>query len=147
VGSSGDESQQDAHLQRVALHYINAHSGRLPVVVAARLGREFGLYLPLEQIRLDVQLSSRPLVPAWVGLYMYYCLLIGAVFGGVILWRRRTTLVPLVGLLVEVAVATMVTFGATRYRVPLEVGLVLLAAVAIDALWKRRTGAVELKDA
>ena len=127
VGSSGDESQGDAHLRRVALHYINAHSNRLPVVVAARVGREFGFYLPLEQIRLDVQLSSRPLVPAWIGLGMYYLLVVGSIYGGVVLRRRRDTLVPFVGLLVEVVVATAVTFGATRYRVPLEVGLVVLS--------------------
>lgn len=137
VGSSGDESQGDAHLRRVALHYINAHSSRLPVVAAARVGREFGLYLPLAQIRLDVQLSSRPLVPAWIGLGMYYCLVIGSIYGLVVLRRRRDTLVPFVGLLVEVVVAAMVTFGATRYRAPLEVGLVVLGAVAIDALWMR----------
>jgi hypothetical protein len=140
VGSSGDESQGDAHLRRVALHYINAHSSRLPVVVAARVGREFGIYLPLEQIRLDVQLSSRPLVPAWIGLAMYYALAIGSIYGAVILRRRRDTLVPFVGLLVEVLAAAMVTFGATRYRVPLEVGLVVLGAVAIDALWTRLAG-------
>jgi len=147
VGSSGDESQGDAHLRRVALHYINAHSSRLPVVVAARVGREFGFYLPLEQIRLDVQLSSRPLVPAWIGLGMYYLLIVGAIYGGVVLRRRRDTLVPFVGLLVEVVVATMVTFGATRYRVPLEVGLVVLGAIAVDAVWQRRTGAGVLEDA
>ncbi len=138
VGSSGDESQGDAHLRHVALHYINAHSSRLPVVVAARFGREFGFFLPLEQIRLDVQLSSRPLVPAWIGLIMYYGLLVGAVSGGVVLWRRHVTIAPFVGLLVEVVVAAVVTFGATRYRSPLEVGLVVLSAVALDAWWTRR---------
>ena len=104
------------------------------------MGREFGIYLPLEQIRLDVQLSSRPLVPAWIGLAMYYALVVGSIYGAVILRRRRDTLVPFVGLLVEVLAAAMVTFGATRYRVPLEVGLVVLGAVAVDALWTRLAG-------
>ena len=147
VGASGDESQQDAHLRRFALHYINAHSTRLPVVMTARVGRELGFSLPLQQIRLDVQLSSRPLWPAWIGLYMYYCLLIGAVFGTIIIRRRRTTLVPFVGLLVEVVAAAMITFGATRYRAPLEVGLVVLAAVAVDALWERRAEVRALRGA
>ncbi len=138
VRSSGDESQGDAHLRSVALHYINAHANRLPVVMAARVGREFGFFLPLAQIRLDVQLSSRPLVPAWIGLAMYYGLFVASVYGAIVLRRRHHTLVPFLGLLVEVVVSAMVTFGATRYRVPLEVGLVVLGAIGIDALWRRR---------
>jgi hypothetical protein len=68
---------------------------------------------------------------------MYYVLVVGAVGGGVVIWRRGTTIVPFVGLLAEVLLATVITFGATRYRAPLEVGLVVLSAVAVDALWQR----------
>jgi 4-amino-4-deoxy-L-arabinose transferase-like glycosyltransferase len=134
-GATGDESAIDAHNRRFALHYVNVHLTRLPLVMGARVGREFGFYRPLAQIGLDVQLSSRPRVPDEVGLYMYYSLIVGSIFGGLALRRRGKTLVPVVGLLVEVLVATVVTFGATRYRAPLEVGLVVLSAVAIDAAW------------
>ncbi len=139
-GATGDESAVDAHNRRVALHYINVHSSRLPYVMAVRVGREFGFYRPLAQIGLDVKLSSRPRIPDEIALYMYYALLVGAVFGGITIRRRGTTVVPFVGLLVEVVVATMVTFGATRYRAPLEVGLVVLGAVSIDVLFGRLTG-------
>ena len=41
---AGDESVQDAHERKAGLHYLNAHLGRLPVVVTpARPAREFGL--------------------------------------------------------------------------------------------------------
>jgi hypothetical protein len=40
--------------------------------------------------------------------------------------------------LVEVVAVAMLSIGATRYRVPVEVGLVVLSAVAIDALVSRR---------
>jgi 4-amino-4-deoxy-L-arabinose transferase-like glycosyltransferase len=139
-GSSGDESAVDAHLRRVALHYINVHSSRLPLVMSVRLGREFGFYRPMAQIGLDVSLSSRPRVPAEVGLYMYYALFIGALFGALAVRRRGGTLVPFVGLLVGVIVATVFTFGVTRYRVPFEVAVIVLSAVAVDALWERMTG-------
>ena len=85
-------------------------------------------------------MSSRPRIPDEIGLYMYYALLVGAVFGGITIRRRGKTVVPFVGLLVEVVVATVVTFGATRYRAPLEVGLVVLGAVSIDGLFGRLTG-------
>jgi hypothetical protein len=44
----------------------------------------------------------------------------------------------MVGVLVEVVVVAMLSIGATRYRVPLEVALVVLSAVAIDALVSRQ---------
>jgi 4-amino-4-deoxy-L-arabinose transferase-like glycosyltransferase len=138
-GSSGDESAVDAHNREVALHYINVHLDRLPYVMLVRVGREFGFYRPLAQVGLDVELSSRPRIPDEVGLYMYYALVVGAVSGAILVRRRGKTLVPLGGLLLEVLLATVITFGATRYRAPLEVGLVVLSAVAVDGLWRRVT--------
>ena len=140
IKTSPDESAGDAHLRHVALTYINAHLNRLPVVMAARVGREFGLFVPGMQIHLDVTIDGRPPVPAEVGLFMYYGLLVGAVGGGFVLRRRGVTVVPFVGLFVEVVAAALVTFGATRYRAPLEVGLVVLSAVCLDALWTRMAG-------
>ncbi len=138
-GSSGDESAVDAHNRQVALHYINVHLNRVPYVMLVRVGREFGFYRPLAQIGLDVELSSRPRIPDEVGLYTYYVLVVGAVAGAFMVRRRGKPLVPFGGLLLEVVVATVVTFGATRYRAPLEVGLVVLSAVAVDGVWRRRT--------
>jgi 4-amino-4-deoxy-L-arabinose transferase-like glycosyltransferase len=133
----GDESVQNSHYQQVALHHIGRYSDRLPIVVAARVGREFGLFVPLSQLRLDSLFDSRPLVAAQIGLFMYYGLVVGGVAGGLVLRRRGVTLVPVVGVLVEVVVVAMLSIGATRYRTPLEVGLVVLSAVAIDALVSR----------
>jgi 4-amino-4-deoxy-L-arabinose transferase-like glycosyltransferase len=134
----GDESVQNSHYQQVALHHIGKYSDRLPIVVAARVGREFGLFVPLSQLRLDSLFDSRPLLAAQVGLFMYYGLVVGAVIGALTLKRRGITLVPMVGVLVEVVVVAMLSIGATRYRVPLEVALVVLSAVAIDALVSRQ---------
>jgi 4-amino-4-deoxy-L-arabinose transferase-like glycosyltransferase len=129
----GDESAQNAHAQQVALHYVGAHLVRLPVVLAARVGREFGFFTPLTQLHLDSYFDRRPLVPAQVGLVMYYGLLVGGVAGCFVLRRRGITLIPMAGLLVEVVATAMLTLGVTRYRAPLDVGLVVLTAVAIDA--------------
>jgi hypothetical protein len=131
---AGDESVQNAHDQQVALHRIRKYADRLPIVIAARVGREFAFFEPLPQLDLDSLLDSRPLAAAQAGLVIYYGLLVGAIAGGIALKRRGTTLVPIVGVLVEVVAVAMLAIGATRYRVPLEVGLVVLSAVAIDAL-------------
>ncbi len=141
---AGDESVQDAHERKAGLHYLNAHLGRLPVVVAARPAREFGLFAPLAQLRLESTVNMRPLLPAGVGLGMYYLLVVAAGYGAFTLRRRRLTLVPFVGILVELVVTAMATFGQTRYRAPFEVVVVVLGAVGVDAAlsrWKLRTAA------
>jgi 4-amino-4-deoxy-L-arabinose transferase-like glycosyltransferase len=143
----GDESTIDARERAVAFGYMRKHLSRVPVVMVARVGREFGLYDPLGQIHLDATFESRPLIPAEIGLFMYYAMAIASVFGAIVLKRRGIMLVPFAGLLFEVVLSAMLAIGATRYRVPLEVGLAVLTAVTIDYMFvgvgasPRRAGA------
>lgn len=44
---AGDESVQGAELRRRGLSYVHHHTSRVPVVVAARLGRVLELYRPM----------------------------------------------------------------------------------------------------
>jgi len=138
---SQDESVVDSELQHFAFRFINSHSSQLPVVLAARVGRELAFFAPNSELTFDQLLDSRPRVANTVGLFMYYGLFGGAIVGGVVLRRRGFPLAPFVGLLAEVVVSSMLAFGATRYRAPLEVGLVVLAAVAVDTAMTRRTAA------
>lgn len=133
-----DESQRDVVVRQRAVEYISNHTTRLlTVVVPARIGRMWGLYEPLEQIRLDIG-EKRPRVLSWIGFVQYVLLVPFAVAGAVILWRRRGP-VLVVGLWVLMATFTAATaFGSTRYRIAAEVSVVLFAALALDALWARR---------
>jgi 4-amino-4-deoxy-L-arabinose transferase-like glycosyltransferase len=133
-GVPGDESAQDAQNRRVALRYIRGHLSRLPMVLAARPAREFGLYRPLVQLRLERDVNGRPLIIGEIGLGMYYALALAALYGALVLRRRGMTLLPFGGILLELVVAAMLTFGQTRYRAPIEVVLVVLGAVGLDAL-------------
>ena len=132
---------QDAHDRKVALRYLKAHLSRLPVVLVARAAREFGVFAPISQLRRESNINQRPLLPAQIGLGMYYVLVVAGIYGAITLRRRRLPLVPFVGIFVELVVTAMATFGQTRYRTPFEVVLVVLAAVAVDALLARRVRA------
>ncbi len=134
---TGAESEQDFHARSAALRYLDANAGRLPTVVGARVGRELGLFRPFQQLDLD-HLQGKPLGPARVGLFVFWALSVGAVVGAVALRRRRTTLVPFAGILIGTVVVAATTFGSTRLRASLEVVVVVLAAVALDALLRRR---------
>jgi 4-amino-4-deoxy-L-arabinose transferase-like glycosyltransferase len=133
-GIHGDEAATGAALQARAETYIKHHLGSLPRVEAEKVGRGFGFFRPLQQITFDVWLEKRPVRWAHVGLWMYYGLAALSVGGVVILRRRRTLVFPFLAVGAGVVVTMALTFGDTRYRTPFEVCLVVLAAVALDAI-------------
>ena len=55
--------------------------------------------------------------------------------------RRRVPITPLVAQFVIVAVTAAAIYGLVRFRVPAEVSLVVLAAVAVDGWLARSLGA------
>jgi hypothetical protein len=146
----GDASTADGVLRRRALRYVRAHLTRAPVVVLAREGRTFGLFAPRQQMDLDRSRGT----DAWViraGYATYYLLAAAAVAGVVVLRRRRVAVFPLLAFVATVAFTVAIAFGQTRYRAPAEVSIVVLAAVGLDAAWRRwglgaRPADVDLSD-
>jgi 4-amino-4-deoxy-L-arabinose transferase-like glycosyltransferase len=133
VSSKGDESVQSAHDQHVAIDYAEHHKSRLPVVVAARIGRVWDFYQPIQMADYDVN-EGRPRDASLAGLYMYWALLPFALVGTVILRRRRMRAWIL---LVPAGVVTMTSalfFGLVRFRAPFEDCLVILAAPSLVLL-------------
>jgi 4-amino-4-deoxy-L-arabinose transferase-like glycosyltransferase len=143
-----DESQTSAAAKAYAMRYVHAHESRLPVVALARIGRGFALFHPFQEIHLDAS-ESRPVHWALAGLWMYFALLPLAVVGAVALNRRGVTLLPLAGVAFTVVVSMVLAFGNTRYRIPFEVCLLVLAAAGIDWIWgrSRRDGGRVLAEA
>jgi 4-amino-4-deoxy-L-arabinose transferase-like glycosyltransferase len=139
----GDETVRDHYRTAYATDYIGGHLGRLPVVMAARVGRIWDLYTPElgsdveplgQNVRLNWQLEGRGRVPSQVGLLLFWAMLPLAGAGVVRLRRERIPLSPLIAIAVVITVTAAVTIGVTRYRVPLDVVVVVLAAAGIDAL-------------
>ena len=123
----GDESVRSARKLDAALHYAERHLSRLPIVILARVGREWDLYRPLQMAQVE-QGEGRPFAGSLAGLGFYYALLPFAVTGIVIFRRRR---IDQWFLLVPAGVVTLVSalvIALVRYRAPFEVCLVVLAA-------------------
>jgi hypothetical protein len=119
------------------MSYLRAHAGRVPVVLAARLGRLWDVFRPA-QMRVYEASEGRPARSERLGVWLYWLLLPAAAAGGWLLRRRRQ---PLAILLVPVAMVTLtalLTYGSTRFRFAAEPSIVVLAAVAADALLTRR---------
>jgi 4-amino-4-deoxy-L-arabinose transferase-like glycosyltransferase len=132
-----DESQRDLVPRKQAIEYIKAHWTRTPLVVAARVGRLWGLFKPGQTTALDWWLEGRGRAASWIGLFSYFALLPFAAIGLFAMRRRRIPILPLVALAAIATFAAAITFGVTRYRAPAEVALVIAAAVGIDAIRRR----------
>jgi 4-amino-4-deoxy-L-arabinose transferase-like glycosyltransferase len=138
IRAVGDESVQEAAYRRVGVDYATAHAGRVPFVVFARVGRTFGFYAPVDQLRVDERDNRRELPVSVAGLATFYVLAALSIAGVVVLRRRRVPVFPVLAPVVAVVIAVAFTYGQTRFRAPAEISLALLAGVAIDAALHRR---------
>jgi 4-amino-4-deoxy-L-arabinose transferase-like glycosyltransferase len=134
----GDESDVALHFRNQGLTYIKHHKSRVPIVVAARIGRMWELYGPIQKLPWDDFEQGRgPRNITRLALASYYSLALLAIAGLVLLHRKKTIIYPLVSLAVISTVAAVLAFGNTRYRTPAEVAIVLAAAVPLAALIDR----------
>jgi 4-amino-4-deoxy-L-arabinose transferase-like glycosyltransferase len=127
VTGPGDESVQSSRDQHAAIRYAEHHASRLPLVVLARIGREWDFYQPIQEADFSVN-EGRPVPASLAGLGFYYALLPLGIAGMVMLRRRG---IRQWFLLVPAGVVTVVSalvYGLVRFRAPFEVCLVVLAA-------------------
>ena len=143
-----DESQRDKVPRDAAVAYTRENLGRLPVVVAARVGRMWEVFRPGEGVDFNDVIEGRGRGPSEAGLVGYYLLVPAAIAGLVVAVRRRIPVSPLLAAPVAVTIAAAITFGITRYRAPGDAMVVVLAAVGIAAateLWRRSRWPGELR--
>jgi 4-amino-4-deoxy-L-arabinose transferase-like glycosyltransferase len=132
-----DTSDLDLRLRKVAEDYVKAHESRIPAVVAARLGRETGLYRPYQQAKLMDVSEGAPLWLAGIIMSTWYLFALLGIAGAVVLRRARVPLIALASPIVPVIFITALTFSLGRYRAPAETVVVLFGAVAIDFFVRR----------
>lgn len=125
-------------MRHQALHYMQSHLSRLPVVVLAREGRALSLFQPIASAKLG-RGEGRHLWVSLLAMAQYFLLLVPAWFGWRILQRRGVPTWPFVGPVVLVVVVVAVWDDLSRARLPVEVVLVALSAVACDAWLEQRS--------
>jgi hypothetical protein len=133
----GDQSVQAIELRRRARVFITHNEGRIPVVVAARVGRILGVYHPRKQIEVDYVLEGRERRVAWAGMISAYFVEIAAIAGVIVLRRRKQPVYIMLALPAIVLFTAAMMYGTNRFRASGEVSIVVLAAVALDALWNQ----------
>jgi hypothetical protein len=134
-----EESVVDKLARQKGLDYIKAHKGRVPVVVAARVGRLWELFRPTQNVELNEEIEQRGHVTSWAILVSFYLLMPFAIAGLVIMRRRRIPIFPMLAIAASVTITAALAYPITRYRASFDAVIPVLAAVAITSLWRWRT--------
>lgn len=132
----GDEAQRAVAWRQVGFDYARDHLDELPKVVAARVGRQWELFRPFQNVEFAAIEGRNTTAAAW-GLAMYYGLAASAIAGAVILKRRGVPLLPIGAQFLGVTLTAAYAYGTTRFRAPAEPVLCVLAAVALAPLGTR----------
>jgi Dolichyl-phosphate-mannose-protein mannosyltransferase len=132
----GDQSVDSKIYRDRAFDYIRDHKKRAVLVGFTRVGRTWSLFRPWDMVSYNKGEGREGWVTA-LGLGVYYPLLVAAVAGWAVMRRRRRRTWPLLVPVLIVTIASAITYGQTRFRVPAEPSIVVLAAVAIAAVVAR----------
>jgi hypothetical protein len=132
-----NEEREAAELRSVGLRYARAHASRLPVVLAARLGRSFELFRPAQGWEFEAFYEGRSLPVDRLGVFVYWMMAPLALAGAMLLRGRGGPWGVLLAPVAMVAVVSLTAYGFTRFRVAAEPALIVLAAVALGTLGGR----------
>jgi 4-amino-4-deoxy-L-arabinose transferase-like glycosyltransferase len=138
AAGGGDASQVDVEAHKVALDNMRDNLGRLPATVLARYGRTIGVFRPAQTVDIDASWFGSASWPVWAWITSFWLLLPLAVCGSVLLRQARRFQWPLVAPAVIVLVVVTLAFGDPRYHTLADLGVVVLSAVAVDRLVRRR---------
>jgi hypothetical protein len=135
-----DRSERDIEARDAAFDHMRDNVDRLPATVLARYGRVLGVFRPAQTVGIDAKwMGLRGVTwPVWAWVTSFWLVAALAVYGSVLLRRSRTFQWPLLAPLVIVFLVVTVTFGDPRYHTLADLGIVVLAAVAVDRLVLRR---------
>ena len=134
--TTGNEAQAAAQLRRWGLDYARDHAGRVPLVATVRVLRTWDLFRPWSTVGLN---EGRDPTLSRVGLVIYWLLLPLAIAGAMIVARRGNHLRILLAPVLLVTVISATGWGITRFRHAAEISIVILAAVALSAVYDRFT--------
>jgi 4-amino-4-deoxy-L-arabinose transferase-like glycosyltransferase len=133
-----DRSQVDIDARRAAVDNMRDNLDRLPATILARYGRLLGVFHPSQTVAIDAAWFGSVTWPVWAWVISFWFVAPLAALGSVLLRRSGTFQWPLVAPVVIVLLVVLVAFGDPRYHTLADLGIVVLAAVALDRLVPHR---------
>jgi 4-amino-4-deoxy-L-arabinose transferase-like glycosyltransferase len=132
-----DRSQMDTVTRRAALDNVRDNLDRLPVTALARHGRMLGVFHTEQMAEFAANWFGSTTWPVWTWLSSFWVVAPLAVYGSILLRRSRTFQWPLLAPVLLVVLIVTVSYGEPRYHTPADLGIVVLAAVAVDRFMRR----------
>jgi 4-amino-4-deoxy-L-arabinose transferase-like glycosyltransferase len=133
-----DESKADRIYRSEAWKYVREHPGATVKQVAASWARIFGVYQPFRPTTSKFVEATSGTVVALFALLSFYVLFPAAIAGGFYLHRRKVPVWPLASFGVMILFSVTLTFAQQRYRAVAEPSMVILTAVLIEEIIRRR---------
>jgi len=131
-----EETEVDKLAREKGLDYIRENTRRLPVVAAARVGRIWEVFRPTQNVEFNQVYEQRGREASWAILIGFYVMLPFAIGGLVVMRKRRVPIFPMLAVAASVTITAATGFPITRYRASFDAVATVLAAVAIDAIWR-----------
>jgi hypothetical protein len=128
-----DQSEVSRVYRDEALDYVGDHLSEVPKVVAARLGRVWSVYRPLQMSDWNTG-EGRELWVSNMALVAFLGLVPVAAYGFWVSRRDRLLAWLLAATVVHVTVVGALFYGIPRFRVVAEIALVVWAAIGLCAL-------------
>ena len=132
-----DRSQTDVAARKQAFENMRDNLDRLPTTIPARYGRMTATFRTTWTIGHVSSWLGIATWPVWAWVTSFWVLMPLAVYGSVALRRSRTFQWPLVAPVVVVLLTVGISYGEPRYHTPGDLGIVVLAAVALDRILRR----------
>lgn len=134
-----DTSQESTLMRKAGLDYWSDHIEKYPVVATARMARVMNLGF-FDSVTEAGEAEGRPSWVTVLGIAQFWMLVPFAVIGARTIGDRAKRNV-LLAFWPIVIITALIANAYVRFRVPAEVGLVVLAAVGAVALSERRRSA------
>ncbi len=133
-----DRSQLDSLDRDQAIRNTMDHVGRMLVVVPARFGRLLAVFRPSQTVGWVAvwMTTSTGLIWAWVA--SFWLILVLGIVGAIRARRSGVFILPLLGpVIAAIAVTAIGNIDHLRYHTLADLGIIVLAAAAIDS-WSAR---------
>ena len=129
-----DRSQVDREFRSAALDNTRDNLDRMPATLLARYGRTLGVFRPSQTVGLVAGWFGSATWPVWAWITSFWLVLGLAAYGCLLMRRARAFQWPLVAPLVITLLTVTVSYGEPRYHTAADLGLVVLAGVALNRL-------------
>jgi Dolichyl-phosphate-mannose-protein mannosyltransferase len=134
----GDQAEQAVYWRRLGIEFARDHIERVPLVVTARVGRQWELFRPWQTIDFAF-IEGRNRTAVQIGQLAFYVMMPLTLAGSLALRRRRQPLLPMWSHAIAVTATAAYAYGTLRFRAPWEPIMVTLAAIGVIYLWDQRS--------